>query len=159
MNTKQRIIEILVNYKTNQLRSDRVFARRLLTEGFAGFANMNSQQLRTIAGEAGLEFQDDMTLLLHQLLAEEALQNPIPKKIEISNPLLALADEIRRYFNEDASPAMVHLMLEKLGRSAKSVEAHDNFKGLDALDASQLRKVTPVSLSLRENVRALLNKI
>lgn len=125
---------------------------------------MSASQLRCMVCDAGLDLQNGMGLLLHELAKEEPLimssLRPAPKIQTLansaSNPLQALASEIRHYFQNEASPAMVNVMLETLGPLAESMRAENNFKALDTLTATQLRRLIPVSFALREHVRALL---
>lgn len=164
MTARQRIIDILVADKQSQLTSDSDFARHVLTRGFPGFSNMSASQLQCTVCDARLDLREGMGLLLHELAQEELL--PTPKSSIADNamdlpvfsadPRLNLATEIRRYFQHEASPAMVNVMLETLGPLAESMSAEDNFKALNGLSAAQLRRLVPMSLALRDRVRALL---
>ena len=164
MTARQRIVEILVQDKKNQLASDANFARHVLTSGFPGFANMSASQLRCMVCDAALESNEGMGLLLREMAQEELLSvlpsRPAADILALSfasaDPLQALAAEIRHYFQNEASPAMVKVMLETLGPLAESMRAEDDFKALDTLNAIQLRRLIPVSFALREHVRSLL---
>lgn len=164
MTARQRIVEILVQDKKNQLASDADFARHVLTSGFPGFANMSASQLSCMVRDASLDSQEGVSLLLRELAQDEPLSvsPPLPASslltipVAGADPLQALASKIRRYFQKEASPAMVKVMLETLGPLAESMRAEDNFKALDTLNATQLRRLIPVSFALREHVRSLL---
>ena len=163
MPARQEIVDILVNDKIRQLASDADFARDMLSRGFPGFINMSASQLRYMVCAAGLESREGMGLLLHELSQEESILTRAPRNQEgitlpvtSVDPLRALSTELRRYFQNEASAPMVKIMLETLGPLSDSVRADDHFKALDELTATQLRRLIPVSLGLRERVRRLL---
>lgn len=163
MTARQDIVDILVEDKLGQLTNDADFARHILASGFPGFINMSASQLRSMVCDAGLESQAGMGLLLHELAQEEPLltratrsENVLELPVAGADPALALAAEIRRYFQNEAQPAMVKVMLETLGPLADTVRAEDGFAQLDALTPAQLRRLIPVSFGLRPRVQALI---
>lgn len=163
MTARQDIVDILVEDKLAQLANDADFARHILTSGFAGFINLSASQLRAMVCDAGLESRDGMGLLLHELSQEEPLLTRATRSESIlelpvagADPVLALAAEIRRYFQNEAQPTMVKVMLETLGPLADSIRAEDGFALLDALTPAQLRRLIPVSFGLRPRVQALI---
>ena len=163
MTARQHIVDILVEDKLGQLTNDADFARHVLSSGFPGFMNMSASQLRCMVCDAGLESLEGMGLLLHELAQEEPLLTPATRSkdgldlpVAGADPLLALAAEIRRYFQNEAPAPMVKLMTENLGPLGESIRAEDDFKALDTLNATQLRRLTPVTLGVRERVQSLL---
>lgn len=168
MTARKRIVDILVEDKLWHLATDQQLARHILTSGFPGFDNMSASQLQCMVCDAGLDLREGMGVLLHDLAEAEPLvvvptappaaMDALP--IDGADPLKALAQEIRYFFqNEASSPVLVKVMLETLGPQAASVRAEDDFKGLDNLSASQLRRLVPVSFALRDRVRTLLAQL
>lgn len=165
MTARQDIITILLDDKMAQLSTDKELAHHLLSKGFPGFENMSASQLRCMVCDAGLELLDGMGVLLHELSLEEPLVVPsttvadLPLAPVDADPRLALAGEIRRYFQQEASPALVLVMLETLGPLGQTVKAENDFEGLNALDVAHLRRLVPVAFAQRERVRALLQTL
>lgn len=167
MTARQDIVNILVEDKLGQLLNEADFARHVLTNGFPGFSQMSASQLRAMVCDAGLEMRDGMGLLLHELSQQEPIFAPGSRPAEVglalpiagADPRLALATEIRRYFQNEATPVMVKVMLETLGPLADTVRAEDDFKALDELTAAQLRRLVPISFALRDSVRTLIAAI
>lgn len=168
LSARQKIVGILVDDKLSQLVNDIDFARHVLTSGFAGFSNMSASQLNCLVCDAGLDLREGMELLLHELTQSESLvarsavlSNGQRLSLPVDNVDLrtALANEIRYFFQNEASPTLVQVMLETLGTQATSVRAEDNFNGLHELTADQLRRLVPVTLAVREHVRDLLARL
>ena len=78
MTARQRIVDILVQDKLNQLLNDKDLATHILTRGFAGFANLSVSQLACMVADAGLDRQEGMGLLLHELAIVEPTAAPAP---------------------------------------------------------------------------------
>ena len=160
MTARQRIVDILVQDKLDQLMGDTALATHILTRGFAGFANLSASQLACMVADAGLDRQEGMGLLLHELAIVEPTAAPAPTAasipIDAPNPLRQLAGEIRQFFQHEASPALVGTMRETLGPLAESVHGGNDYEGLDHLTSLQLRRLVPVSFAQRPHIRALL---
>lgn len=73
MTIHQRIIEILVKDKQEQLSNDPDFLRQVLADGFQGFSKMNASQLHAAVYDAGLDTHDDMEQLLQELSKKDPL--------------------------------------------------------------------------------------
>ena len=169
LTARKKIIALLVEDKMDNFVKNRDLARHALTNGFPGFDNMSVSQLRCMVRDAGLNSCEGMRLLLQELAQKEPIVGrtvvPLPSPIfylpiDSTDPLKALAQEIRYFFENDASsPFWVQLMLDTLGTQAEAVRAEDDFKGFDQLTASQLRRLVPVTPARRDRVRDLLAQL
>ena len=161
MTARQRIVDILVQAKLNQLLNDKNLATHILTRGFAGFANLSVSQLACMVADAGLDRQEGMGLLLHELAIVEPTAAPTAASIPIDapNPLRQLAGEIRQFFQHEASPALVGTMRETLGPLSESVHGGNDYEGLNHLTSLQLRRLVPISFAQRPHIRALLQTL
>ena len=163
MTARQRIVDILVQAKLNQLLNDKNLATHILTRGFAGFANLSASQLACMVADAGLDRQEGMGLLLHELAIAEPTAAPAPTAasipVDAPNPLRQLAGEIRHFFQNEASPALVATMRETLGPLSESVHGGNDYEGLNHLTSLQLRRLVPISFAQRPHIRALLQTL
>lgn len=165
--TRETILSMLVEDRMLHAKTKHAdFIRHILANGFVGFNNMSITQLSEYFRDSRFDLEDGADWWLHLMQQEEAAKlPPAPAPVETSpgytvvttDPKHALAHEIRKFFQNEASPALVKVMIETLGPLASTVTPQTNYEGLNALSTAQLRRLVPVSFALRDNIRHLLS--